>query len=148
MDPIAVTALVLSIISILLWVYTFVFKEQLPGPLRIANHEEVENAGPQAQEEVSGVPQVMGRPGTPAPSAPAPGEARFMNETQKFSQMVRKNLEMLNTRVGIKFDVKPISEEFSQKVREPSYVDSMEVSENRVKNMLTDEAEDQQDSSS
>ena len=56
-------------------------------------------------------------------------ESRFMAETQKFSQMVRKNLEMLNTRVGIKFDVKPISDDFKKKPKGPEFVDSMDISD-------------------
>ena len=58
-------------------------------------------------------------------------ESRFMAETQKFSQMVRKNLEMLNTRVGIKFDVKPISDDFKKIPRGPEFVDSMEVADSK-----------------
>lgn len=135
MDPIAVAALIISIISILLWVYSFFFQNKTP----IQDKPELQD---RKQEDAGSVPDVR-HSETPAPSISAEyirHEAQFMGETQKFSHMVRKNLEMLNTRVGIKFDVKPISEKYSNKGKGPDYIDSMDVSEERNSSMITDDS--------
>lgn len=131
MDPVSVVALTLSIIAILLWLYTYIFSERkLPGKSK--------------EQETGGDPKEPEAPGQDGQGMPAvlrqenqlkiheqqvQWESRFMAETQKFSRMVGKNLEMLNTRVGIKFDVKPISEDFKKKPSGPGFVDSMDVSD-------------------
>lgn len=136
MDPIAIAALVLSIISILLWVYTFMMpKVQPSNNEKLAIHEE-QNVP--VDEKI--LPDIRKDSGLSLTPEYLQHESNFMNETQKFSHMVRKNLEMLNTRVGIKFDVKPLSEKYSQKNRGPDYVDSMEVTDSQPDNMITDES--------
>ncbi len=138
MDPVAITALILSIISILLWAYTYM------SPKKTGNDASNSVKSDPAKEEPSGDVSMPVPVGHNIP-APARGqetqESRFMSDTQKFSQMVRKNLEMLNTRVGIKFDVKPLSEDYSVKKKGPNYIDSMDVTEERSENYLTDESE-------
>lgn len=146
MDTLAIIALVLSIISILLWVYSFLFRNGSPIVGRSAENtvkHEVERNDPPREDP--SVPQV--RRSDPPVQSPSREyleyEAQFMGETQKFSHMVRKNLEMLNTRVGIKFDVKPISEKFSRKQSGPGYVDSMDVTEKRDREMLPDDSSEE-----
>lgn len=51
----------------------------------------------------------------------------FMKDLTKFSQMVRKNLEIINTRIGIKFDIKPLSQK-SRDTGHEKYVASMDIS--------------------
>lgn len=138
MDPIAIAALVLSVISILLWVYTFMFQKGLPSLKIPAQREEQKTVA-----EEKNLPDIRKDSGLSLTPEYLQHESNFMNETQKFSHMVRKNLEMLNTRVGIKFDVKPISEKYSQKNRGPNYVDSMETSDEHTdnSNMITDESQ-------
>ena len=134
MDSISVIALVLSIVAILLWVYSFFFRESVtPEPIK---EQQKEN------HEVKSLPQVRNNEGLALSEEFLKHESQFMGETQKFSQMVRKNLEMLNTRVGIKFDVKPISDKYAKKKEGPDFVDSMEVSKERTSNMLPDESEE------
>ncbi len=130
MDPVSIVALVLSIIAILLWLYSFLFSE------KNSKVKETENP-PQARpmEEPGqqlGMPDILRQEGQlKVLQQQVQWESRFMAETQKFSQMVRKNLEMLNTRVGIKFDVKPISDDFKKMPKGPEFVDSMEVADSK-----------------
>lgn len=135
MDAIAIAALVLSIISILLWVYTFMFQKAPQF-----RSEPVPREEPNVAVDGKVLPDVVRESKLTLTPEYLEHESNFMSETQKFSHMVRKNLEMLNTRVGIKFDVKPISEKYSQKPREPGYVDSMEVSDQQRDSMITDES--------
>ncbi len=134
MDPVSIVALILSIIAILLWLYNFIApkREKTPETRFIPDDPE-----PAKQENTTSLPDVKTQDLVRAQEnqikfmeQQARWESQFMQEAQKFSQMTRKNLEMLNTRVGIKFDVKPISEEFKKKPRGPEFVDSMDVSEN------------------
>lgn len=132
MDSISVLALILSIIAILLWVYTFLFKEKSIVPVKRNVPGKREPEPPGSEPHVQTMPDVVRQENQmKILEQQAQWEARFMSETQKFSQMARKNLEMLNTRVGIKFDVKPISDDFKKRPRGPEFVDSMEVSDDR-----------------
>lgn len=130
MDPLSVVALILSIIAILLWLYSFFF----PGRSN-AGGEKPAPASPEPEpRERDGrrneVPDVLRQENQMRIlQQQVQWESRFMAEAQKFSQMTRKNLEMLNTRVGIKFDIKPISDDFKNKPRGPEFVDSMDVSD-------------------
>lgn len=145
MDPISVIALVLSVIAILLWVYSYLFQ-----PARETPRIQEQKARDMTSEE-PGIkpmsPQVT--PGNPDRQSPSlqeqfiQMESQFRKETQKFSQMVHKNLEMLNTRVGIKFDVKPLPEKYSAKKSGPDYVDSMDVSERQARDMISDKSDEQ-----
>lgn len=140
MDPLSVIALVLSIIAIGLWAYSFLFQNQkLQQPVR------EKNMGKKEEKEENAMPP---QPVSQSPSVPEQffqRENQFKDETQKFSRMVRKNLEMLNTRVGIKFDVKPISERYSGKSRGPGYIDSMDVSDEERRDMISDSSEEETD---
>lgn len=141
MDPVAVAALVLSIVSILLWVFTFMFPKQARNLVGSVVKTNAEEKPPEGKE--TGSPLAVPEGGrTPATSGNSPGrESQFMSDTQKFSHMVQKNLEMLNTRVGVKFSVKSLSENYSQKKKGPNFVDSMEVQEDENDRMLTDESD-------
>lgn len=130
MDPVSIVALVLSIIAILLWLYTFFFGAGLPANKARQEHPSVPLETEHPKQDVQTMPDVMKQESQlKILEQQAQWESRFMAETQKFSQMVRKNLEMLNTRVGIKFDVKPISDDFKKKPKGPEFVDSLDVSD-------------------
>ncbi len=141
MDPVAIAALVLSVISILLWAYTFLFPK---NKLSLSGKSTGSSAATEEKDAEPGMPVPVrsnSQVQTPPHGKQSSQETNFMGDTQKFSQMVRKNLEMLNTRVGIKFDVKPLSEEYAARKKEPSYIDSMDVTEEKTDNYLTDESE-------
>lgn len=145
MDPISVIALVLSVIAILLWVYSYLFqpaRETPRNPVQKAEDRNPEEPGvnPMPPQVASGNPESQS---LSLQEQFVQMEGQFRTETQKFSQMVRKNLEMLNTRVGIKFDVKPLSEKYSAKKSGPGYVDSMDVSEGQARDMISDESDEQ-----
>lgn len=134
MDPVSIVALILSIIAILLWLYNFISHEKARIPEEI---NKTENKVQSEKVNSTSFPDVKTQEIAKTQEEQLrvleqqiQWESRFMQETQKFSQMARKNLEMLNTRVGIKFDVKPISDDFKKKPRGPEFVNSMEVSEN------------------
>lgn len=142
MDPVAVTALILSIISILLWAFTFLFPVQLRNLVgAISKPNPVENK--QKDEERDSALPANVKQDTPVTSESQPErESQFMSETQKFSQMVQKNLEMLNTRVGVKFSVKPLSQDYHfEKKKGPNFIDSMDVTEEENDRMLSDESD-------
>ncbi|MCL4336058.1 MAG: hypothetical protein M1344_02365 [Candidatus Thermoplasmatota archaeon] len=119
MSTLSIAALAISVVSLLLWVYTFLFnkmqfklpflKTMEPAPQQKASSPNTEMVKSESAKTVSDFGDEM------------------MEELRKFSQMTRKNLEMLNTRVGIKFDVKPLSDKFQKKVQRENYVDSEEV---------------------
>ena len=130
MDPVSIVALVLSIIAILLWLYTFFFQARLPANKARQERPNTPLEAEPPKQDIQTMPDVMKRESQlKILEQQVQWESRFMAETQKFSQMVRKNLEMLNTRVGIKFDVKPISDDFKKKPNGPEFVDSMDVSD-------------------
>lgn len=125
MDPVSIVALILSIIAILLWLYSFIFPKK--NNMQEDKNEPREHAQPGHEQQA--MPDVLKQQNQlKILEQQVQWESRFMAETQKFSQMARKNLEMLNTRVGIKFDVKPISDDFKKKPAGPEFVDSMDVS--------------------
>lgn len=142
MDPVAVAALVLSIISILIWVFTFLFPKNtgnLIEKISKPQEEKVEKQPDKKREENFSVVPNSSETDIKANKS-AEAESQFMIDTQKFSQMVQKNLEMLNTRVGVKFSVKPLSSDYSQKKKAPGYVDSVDVTETNTENMLPDDS--------
>lgn len=139
MDSIAITALILSIIAILLWVYTFLFHGKIenpfgniPGSTRTPAEKKDEPSLPVHSDSTMREGSVVETPET--------AESQFMNDTLKFSQMVQKNLEILNTRVGVKFNLKPLSGEYSRKPKEPNFVDSMDVTDEKKDRMITDDS--------
>lgn len=142
MDPVAIAALILSIISILLWIFTFLFPNSLKALFGNLLQSNSPNKEEQRTTEKRAYPaHAKDSENHTNEKDTASAESQFMNETQKFSQMVQKNLEMLNTRVGVKFSVRAISGEYTDKKRkEPGYVESVDVTENKDKGMLTDES--------
>lgn len=144
MDTVAITALILSILAILLWAFTFIFPKQTMNFVGTVVRPNPEEKAPKEKETESSLAVPENRK-SPVASGSSPDQAdkesQFMSETQKFSLMVQKNLEMLNNRVGVKFSVKPLSEHYSAKKKGPDFVDSMDVSEDENDRMLTDESE-------
>lgn len=141
MDPVAITALILSIISILLWAFTFIFPKQAMNLVGTVVKSKPEEKVPEDKETGSSLAVPEGRK-TPVASSKSPNwESQFMSDTQKFSHMVQKNLEMLNNRVGVKFSVKPLSENYTVKKKGPNFVDSMDVSEEENDRMLSNGSE-------
>ncbi len=119
MSTLSIVALAVSVVSLLLWAYTFLFnKMQFKLPF-------LKTADPAPEQKIESPKTEVGK----LESAKAGSDFgdEMIEELRKFSQMVRKNLEMLNTRVGIKFDVKPLSDKFQKKVQKENYVDSEEV---------------------
>ncbi len=142
MNPVSIVALALSIIAILLWLYTFFFQAKLPVKKTIEEQPEASHETVSPKQESQTIPDLVKQENQlKILEQQIQWETRFMAETQKFSQMVRKNLEMLNTRVGIKFDVKPISDDFKKKPHGPEFVDSMEVSDNHGNEFEADTSE-------
>ncbi len=142
MDPVAIAALTLSIISILLWVFTFLSPRLAAGNLagNSIKHRGEEPA-PENKETGSSLAVPENKQTPVAAVGSQDRESQFMSDTQKFSNMVHKNLEILNTRVGVKFSVKPLSENYSVKRKGPNFVDSMDISEDEDERMLSDESD-------
>ncbi len=141
MDPVAITALILSIVSILLWVFTFIFPKQTMNLVGSVVKKGPEEKAPKEEKMGSSLAVPEGRKPPVASGSSQNQESQFMSDTQKFSLMVQKNLEMLNNRVGVKFSVKPLSENYSVRKKGPGFVDSMDVSEEENDRILTDESE-------
>ena len=141
MDPVAITALILSIISILLWAFTFMFPKQAMNLVGTVFKSSPEEKAPKEKETESSLAVPEDRKSPVSSGNSTDQESQFMSETQKFSLMVQKNLEMLNNRVGVKFSVKPLSESYSVRKKGPDFVDSMDVSEEDNDRMLPDESD-------
>lgn len=123
MNPYTLAALIFSIIAIALWIVTFI---------QSRSHRSIEDAHAEEPADPETHPAVVeDHMENAAPMKPENNnQDDFMKDLTKFSQMVRKNLEIINTRIGIKFDIKPLS----QKSRDSSnekYVASMDVSGER-----------------
>ena len=120
MNPFTLAALIFSLIAIALWIVTFT-----QGRSRRGIKATPEEKPSDAETHPAVVEDHMG------PAAPLATENNdqddFMKDLTKFSQMVRKNLEIINTRIGIKFDIKPLSQK-SRDTGHEKYVASMDVS--------------------
>ncbi len=121
MNPFTLAALIFSIIAIALWIVTFT---------QGRTHRRRDAPTAETQSEKGNTPAVQGDrvEESPVPIAATSNDQEdFMKDLTKFSQMVRKNLEIINTRIGIKFDIKPLSQKSRDSGRE-KYVASMDVS--------------------
>ena len=120
MNPFTLAALIFSLIAIALWIVTFTQGRSRRGIKAAPEDKPVEaDAHPAVVEDHM-------EPATPLATENNDQED-FMKDLTKFSQMVSKNLEIINTRIGIKFDIKPLSQK-SRDTGHEKYVASMDVS--------------------
>ena len=107
MSDVSIVSLILAVIALLISVYSL-FRVMGSVQSKVKTHESHENETPPARKEES------------LQKAPQDIRKEVQNivrdedlrtQVQKFSLMVTKNLEQLNTRVGVKGNVKPL--EFS-----------------------------------
>ncbi len=123
MSDLTIAALVFSIIAIVLWIVTFLQSRPLRRESKTNTGNKGEDSGQVATHgNESIVPQIK------SASEVSSQDEEFFNDLSKFTQMVRKNLEMINTRIGIKFDIKPLAKR-DQKKSAQNYVPSMDVSD-------------------
>ncbi|MCL4480787.1 MAG: hypothetical protein M1113_04810 [Candidatus Thermoplasmatota archaeon] len=123
MSDLTIVALLFSIIAIVLWIITFLKSRSVrPQGNTQPMAQEVETSRSEAGGNEAMVPQVK------SSAEVSNRDEEFFNDLSKFTQMVRKNLEMINTRIGIKFDIKPLVKR-DQKKTEQNYVPSMDVSD-------------------
>ena len=120
MNPFTLAALIFSIIAIALWIVTFT---------QSRSHRVTPAAPEEKPSDAETHPAVVEDHVEPAaPMAAGNNDQEdFMKDLTKFSQMVRKNLEIINTRIGIKFDIKPLSQK-SRDTGHEKYVASMDIS--------------------
>ncbi|WP_075057303.1 hypothetical protein [Thermogymnomonas acidicola] len=107
MEYISIVAIALSVVSICLWAYSL-------ASMR-GRKVEVDNTPPRAVDagfEVSGGTGKGESDEGPTASAPPHHETYALGisteELERFSLQVIKNLDMINKRIGVKFDVKPL----------------------------------------
>lgn len=127
MGVLTVAALIFSVIAIVLWIVTFLQSRSSSGRIPQAPSETE-----QVSHDQNAVQSVADLPAEVNPVKEQPENEDFVNDLTKFSQMVRKNLEMINTRIGIKFDIKPLTRKSPEKTRE-NYVASMDISSTKPK---------------
>ena len=123
MSDISIVALVLSVVALAISIYTLL----LPGK-QFSRHTQGETVE-KVPEVAPSVPDVAEK--TPPPSIKPMQSSAGMDhdlreQVQKFSMMVTKNLEQLNTRVGVKSNIKPIdlSDKSQKNNAGPDVVDS------------------------
>ncbi|MEM0157187.1 MAG: hypothetical protein QXN26_03860 [Thermoplasmataceae archaeon] len=121
MNPFTLAALIFSIIAIALWIVTFT-----QGRTRRSVETATAESPPTTDNHPAVVDDRQEEPAVPT-GATQNDQEDFMKDLTKFSQMVRKNLEIINTRIGIKFDIKPLSQK-SRDTGHEKYVASMDVS--------------------
>ncbi len=120
MNPFTLAALIFSLIAIALWIVTFT-QSRSRRDIKAASEEK-----PSEPENHPAVVEDHMEPATPLATGNN-DQDDFMKDLTKFSQMVRKNLEIINTRIGIKFDIKPLSQK-SRDTGHEKYVASMDIS--------------------
>ena len=123
MSVLTLAALIFSIIAILLWIVTFLQSRPLRKSQPLMTDPD--------SHDLRTVEQEPGLPTMKSPEKDAEPSEDFLNDLTKFAQMVRKNLEILNTRIGVKFDIKPLLRK-SQEKEGGKFVDSVEVDSSDV----------------
>lgn len=123
MDDLTIVALLFSIIAIVLWIITFLqSRSTRTGGDTLTSTPETGILSPAQDTSETNMPQIKSN------SEERNQDEEFLNDLTKFTQMVRKNLEMINTRIGIKFDIKPLTKRSENKTQQ-TYVPSMDVSD-------------------
>lgn len=127
MSALSYAALGLSIVSLILSLYAlFVVSSKKVSSVKLAVMKRDDQTTSVAEKPVPESPQA------PKKSAVDVQLQPMIDQIQKFSSMVSKNLEQLNTKVGVKSNVRPIDFSSQNTVKKdgPSVVDS-EVSDNQ-----------------
>ncbi len=122
MSDISIVSLVLAIVSLLISIYSLIKVIEHPSSETRA-HEQQQNVSPpgKKEENVEKVPQTVQKQ-----ILTTGRDDDLRAQVKKFSVMVSKNLEQLNTRVGVKGNVKPVelSDGSSEDKGNPNVVDS------------------------
>ena len=122
MSDISIVSLVLAIVALLISIYSLIKVIGHPSSETRA-HEQQQNVSPPAKKEenVEKVPQTVQKQ-----ILTTGRDDDLRAQVKKFSVMVSKNLEQLNTRVGVKGNVKPVelSDGSSEDKGNPNVVDS------------------------
>ena len=122
MSDISIVSLVLAIVALLISIYSLIKVIGHPSSETRA-HEQQQNVSPpgKKEENVEKVPQTVQKQ-----ILTTGRDDDLRAQVKKFSVMVSKNLEQLNTRVGVKGNVKPVelSDGSSEDKGNPNVVDS------------------------
>ena len=122
MSDISIVSLVLAIVALLISIYSLIKVIGHPSSETRA-HEQQQNVSPpgKKEENIEKVPQTVQKQ-----ILTTGRDDDLRAQVKKFSVMVSKNLEQLNTRVGVKGNVKPVelSDGSSEDKGNPNVVDS------------------------
>ena len=122
MSDISIVSLVLAIVALLISIYSLIKVIGSPSSETSAQEQQQNVAPPAKKEEnIEKVPQAVQKQ-----IFKAGRDDDLRAQVKKFSVMVSKNLEQLNTRVGVKGNVKPVelSDGSSEDKGNPNVVDS------------------------
>ena len=122
MSDISIVSLVLAIVALLISIYSFLKVMMSPSSEARVQEPQTDAMPPEKREEKSEkIPQTVQKE---IPNMGRDDDLRA--QVKRFSVMVAKNLEQLNTRVGVKGNVKPVdlSNETPDDRGNPNVVDS------------------------